>query len=186
MTIIPIQSTGLSDEEQRALSENLTQLTNCHNDNVRRSNFYNTKEILKDFGFSIPPTMTKFETVLGWPAKTVDALSSRLQFEGFVMPGDESINEELQDMFALNRMAVEWPQVQISTFTHGCAFVAVTPGDTDAGEPQALISAMPATEATGIWDVRRRSLKSALWVPDLLAAEVIPKMCVIFLPDHTT
>ena len=98
---------------------------------------------------------------------------------------ETTIGEDLEEIFLENLMSLEWPQVQTNTFIHGCAFVAVTPGDPEEGEPEVLIQGMPATEATGVWNVRTKRLKSALWVPEAKMNEPFPRRAVLFLPTHT-
>jgi hypothetical protein len=175
--------TGLTDTERELYQLNLAQLTEKYNRAVMRSNFYNTRKLLDEVGFSIPPNMRNIEAVLGWPAKAVDGLASRLKLIGFVEPGQAEPNEDLDYLFAQNRMAIEWPMTQISTLTHGCAFVAVTPGDVAGGEPEVLIQTMPATEATGIWDVRKRRLTSALWQPEMEAMQ--KTRAILFTEENT-
>lgn len=179
--LLPIK--GLSPEENRALIDNLALLTEKRPRALLRSNFYNTKNILDKVGFSIPPSMRDLDAVLGWPTKAVDSLSGRLKLDGFVVPGKSGINEDLDAIFSANRMMTEWPQTQGSTLTHGVSFVAVTPGDVAAGEPKTLITTMPATEATGIWDVRTRRLSSAMWLPD--ADNMLNKLCILFMREYT-
>lgn len=181
MMILPMAE--LLPDENEALLKLLSQLSEKRPRAVMRSNFYNTKKILDRVGFSIPPSMANLDAVLGWPTKAVDGLSGRLHLGGFVLPEQSGIHEDLEEMFLLNRMATEWPQAQTSTFVHGCSFIAVTPGDVEAGEPEVMIQAMPATEATGIWDVRLRRLTSALWLPD--ADAQLNKTCILFLPKKT-
>lgn len=185
MTITPlgvsIASKDLRPEESAAIQENLALLSKRQPRSWMRSNFYNGKERLHSVGFSIPPQMRDLDAVLGWPAKTVNVLSSRVRFGGFVLPGQSSTDSELDDIWAANQMSIKWPQTQIATFQHGCSFVAVTPGR--PGEPAILISSMPATEATGVWDVRRQGLTSALWIPRQDA--MYPTSFVLFLESHT-
>lgn len=163
MISIATADLDLSEDEQSALSANLRQLNAKQKRSVLREAYYDGKRRLDRLGISIPPQMKDLDTVVGWPAKTCDALSSRLHLGGFVLPNQSRTDSTLADIFALNRMSIEWPQAQVSTFIHGAAFGAVTVGGD--GEPPVLISMMPATEATGIWDVRRRGLSSALWAP---------------------
>lgn len=161
--MISINPKDLTDEESDALRDNLRQLNAKRRRALLRDAYYDGKRRLDAYGISIPPSMRDLETVVGWPAKTCDALSARLHLGGFVMPGQSRVDSEIGDIFARNRMAVEWPQAQVSTFINGAAFGAVMPGDVSDGEPEVLILMMPATEATGIWDVRRRGLRSAFW-----------------------
>lgn len=175
----------LQQDEIDALQKLHLQLAECHERNLVRSAYYNTLKTMDVIGFSIPPALRELQAVLGWPAKTVDSLSSRLNLDGFVDKGKSSMNEDLEEIWDDNRMTLEWPQAQVSTFVHGCSFVAVTPGDTSKDEPEVLIQTMPATEATGIWDVRRKRLESALWVPEVRASEMFPELGVLFLPNKT-
>lgn len=181
--MISISSRSLTDDESQVLAENLKQLNAKQPRAFLRDAYYDGKRRLRELGISIPPQMADLETVVGWPAKTCDALSARLHLGGFVMPGKSKIDEDLAAIFAQNNMDVEWPQAQVSTFINSCAFGAVTPGDVGAGEPEVLISMMPATESTGIWDVRRRRLSSALWVRSEPRKPV--SSAVIFMQDHT-
>lgn len=187
MTITPlgvsIASKDLRPEESAAIQENLALLALKQPRAAMRSNFYNGKERLHTVGFSIPPLMRDLDAVLGWPAKTCNVLSSRVKFGGFVLPGQASTDSELDAIWAANQMAIKWPQTQVSTFMHGCSFVAVTPGRADRGEPPILVSSMPATEATGVWDVRRQGLTSALWIPQ--QDPMYPSSFVLFLESHT-
>lgn len=181
--MIAIAAKELTDEENAALQANLGQLGLRQPRAQMRGNFYNGRERLHSFGFSIPPQMRDMDAALGWPAKTCDVLSSRLHHRGFALPGSDETLTELDELWALNRMAIRWPQAQVAGFIHGCSFVAVTPGDVDNGEPEVLISVMPATECTGIWDVRSQRLTSALWLSQ--ADAMFPTSCVLFLRDHT-
>lgn len=181
--MIDIASPDLTADETAAIRANLAQLSLKQERAKMRSNFYNGRERLHSFGFSIPPQMRDMDAALGWPAKTCDALSARLHLEGLVLPGSATASSEIEDIFNANRMAIRWPQAQVSTFQHGCSFVAVTPGDVENDEPEVLISVMPATEATGVWDVRSQSLKSALWVAQTDA--MYPTTAVLFLRTHT-
>ena len=53
-----------------------------------RMRYYNGKNVLKDFGISIPPQLLNVETIVGWPQKAVDALAVRSRFDGFTAEED--------------------------------------------------------------------------------------------------
>jgi hypothetical protein len=181
--LISIAPKGLTEEESDALKDNLRQLNAKRKRALIRDAYYDGKRRLDAYGISIPPQMRDLESVVGWPAKACDALSARLHLGGFVMPGQSQVNSDIADIFRRNRMAVEWPQAQVSTFINGAAFGAVMPGDVSDGEPEVLILMLPATEATGMWDVRRRGLRSAIW---LQVEERKPvSRAALFLQSHT-
>lgn len=179
-----ILSDGLTEAEQFTLSTLVAQLDAKRPGLAIRDAYYDGKKRLDRYGISIPPQMRDLETVIGWPAKTCDVLASRLHLGGFVVPGQSSSDTGIDDIFAANSMSVEVPQAFISTFIHGVSFAAVTGGDTSIGEPDVLIQTMPATEATGIWDGRRRRLSAALWMPVFDARSRKPQTAVLYLADQ--
>jgi hypothetical protein len=179
-----ILSDDLTEAEQFTLSQLVSQLDVKRPRLAVRDAYYDGKKRLDRYGISIPPQMRDLETVIGWPSKTCDVLASRLHLGGFVIPGQSSSDTGIEDIFAANSMAVEIPQAFVSTFIHGVSFVAVTGGDTSVGEPDVLIQTMPATEATGLWDGRRRRLAAALWMPVFDARSRKPQTVVLYLEDQ--
>jgi hypothetical protein len=179
-----ILSDDLTEAEQYTLSQLVAQLDVKRPRLAVRDAYYDGKKRLDRYGISIPPQMRDLETVIGWPAKTCDILASRLHLGGFVIPGQSSSDTGIEDIFAANAMSVEIPQAFVSTFIHGVSFVAVTGGDTSVGEPEVLIQTMPATEATGLWDGRRRRLAAALWMPVFDARNRKPQTAVLYLEDQ--
>jgi hypothetical protein len=175
---------GLSEDEQATLSALVSQLEVKRPRSSIRDAYYDGRKRLDKYGISIPPQMQDLETVIGWPAKTCDVLSSRLHLGGFVVPGESSADTGIEDIFAANGMSVEMPQAHVSTFIHGVSFVAVTGGDTASGEPDVLIQTMPATEATGLWDGRRRRLAAALWMPIPEVRVRKTQSAVLYLADQ--
>lgn len=134
--------------------------------NRERQAYYDQKVLLKDLGISIPPQLRRMDSVLGWPAKTVDVLADRINFERFVAPNQEEDPFGLEEIVTENDFRNLFTQTVTSSLTHGCAFITATHGDTEAGEPEILWLARPAHEATGIWDARTRRLKAGLSVTD--------------------
>src|SRR5690606_40764202 len=82
--------------------------------NRLREQYYDGKNVLRDLGISLPPSLKSVETVLDWPAKAVNALAGRLRLEGFVMPGGQSDPFGVRQMWAENSMDVEAPQAHLS------------------------------------------------------------------------
>lgn len=155
--------------------------------NILRSRYYDSHTVLKDYGISIPPQMKQFETVVGWPAKAVDALARRCKLDGFLSPGGVPGDPlGIQEMADENCLEVEVPQALTSALIHSCAFVATTLGDTSEGEPEVLINMRSALNATALWNPRKRALESALsvvsWRDQLATGRVLTDM-VLYMPD---
>jgi hypothetical protein len=130
--------------------------------NLLRTVYYDAKQPLKDLGISIPPQLTRIETALGWPAKGVNTLSRRCNFDGYVIPGDEADPYDLGTVLVENNMDVEIPQGITSALIHATAFITTTRGDVQSGEPDVLQTIRAATYATGIWNSRKRGLSAYL------------------------
>lgn len=135
--------------------------------NVLRSTYFEGKQPFRDFGISIPPQIVnRFENVLGWPAKGVNALTDRSVFEGFVSPSGTDDPFGIDRLVFDNDLRVELPQAQKSSAIHACSFLTVTAGDVSAGEPDVLIMARAADASAAIWDRRRRSMEGFLSIVD--------------------
>lgn len=134
--------------------------------NHLRRNLYDAKSRLDRVGFSVPPHMVDFQTPVGWAEKAVSVPAARVRREGFRLPGESSLMDDLQAIFD-NNYAVRLESGAVkSSMKHGPAFVFVTPGDEDAGEPRVVFSAKSALEATCVQDPRTGVVTSALEVVD--------------------
>lgn len=153
---------GLTQEEQATLNALLEQWRAKKRRNLTRAEYYDARNAVKDLGIAVPPYMQKLDIVLGWPAKAVDELAFRVNHEGFVVPGSEALTEEVQDIAEQNAFDFEAPQAQVSALIHATAFITVSLGDEEAGEPDVIMSFRDALSGTGLYDPRRRELSSAL------------------------
>lgn len=175
---------GLSMSDQDALNELWAQLDSKAYRNRLRKRYYDHKNALIDLGIAIPPSLRTVETVVGWPAKAVDVLARRLVLEGFVNVDGTSVDDlGVGYLSDANRLAVESMQAHTSTLVHSCSFLAVTAGDVGAGEPEALITARSAQFATGMWDARRRRLRSALSIISV-DESATPDHLVLYAPNR--
>lgn len=151
--------------------------------NQLRMTYYNGRNRLRDLGIAIPPQLKSIETVVGWPAKSVDSLAHRIVFDGYVLPGDQEDPFGLSAVFADNQMQMELPQAITSALIHAVSFVSVTQGDTEAGQPEILVQARSGMYGTGIWDRSARALSSALSIASV-DDNGVPTEMVMHLPDR--
>lgn len=134
--------------------------------NQLRRNLYDAKSKLDRIGFSVPPHMVDFQTPVGWAEKAVSVPAARIRREGFRLPGESSLMDDLKTIFD-NNYAVRLESGAVkSSMKHGPAFVFVTPGDELLGEPRVIFSAKSALEATCVQDPRTGVVTSALEVVD--------------------
>lgn len=92
--------------------------------NRLRMRYYNGKNVLKDFGISIPPSLLNVETVVGWPQKAVDAMAVRSRFDGFTA-ADPDVQKMLDGISKRSRLSVKYRQLAQSTLIYSCSFATV-------------------------------------------------------------
>ena len=131
--------------------------------NYLRRGYYLMHQRPKELGISVPPRLRNLEQVVGWPAKAVDSLANRSQFDGFVTD-DDAATTDLSRIVAQNSMKRLYRQAVKSELQLCSAFLTVTAGD--EGEPAAIVSAHPATAAAAIWDDHLRRIAAGMVVVD--------------------
>jgi hypothetical protein len=132
--------------------------------NLLRTVYYEGKNALRDFGIAVPPQMQTAFTPLQWISKGVNSLTGRSAFEGFVSVDGSADPFGMGGLLADNHFFEEFPQAVTSSAIHACAFLTVTAGDMEAGEPEVLILARSADSSAAVWDKRRRAIAGFLSV----------------------
>lgn len=149
--------------------------------NMLRTVYYEGKNALKDFGIAVPPQMQRAYTPLQWIAKGVHAVTGRSEFEGFVSPTGDADPFGMAGTLAENHFFEEFPQATKSSTLHACAFITVTEGDVQSGEPDVLYLARAADMSAAVWDRRRRTLAGFLSI--LATDDSGPTEMVMYTPD---
>ena len=115
--------------------------------NALRMRYYNGKNVLKDFGISIPPSLLNVETVVGWPQKAVDAMAVRSRFDGFTAT-DPDVQSMLDAISRRSRLNTKYRQAVQSCLIHGCCFATVMVDDSG----KSRIDLHSAETAAARWD----------------------------------
>lgn len=115
--------------------------------NMLKMRYYNGKNVLKDFGISIPPTLLNVETVVGWPQKAVDAMAVRSRFDGFTA-ADDNVQALLDKLVYAANLKIKYRQAAQSTLIHSCSFATIVMGSD--GFPR--IDLHSAETASARWD----------------------------------
>ncbi|MCE0510854.1 phage portal protein [Microbacterium sp. KKR3/1] len=150
--------------------------------NLLRTVYYEGKNALRDFGIAVPPQMQEAFTPLEWIKKGVHAVTRRSVFEGFV---SSSGSDDPFGMFGIlsdNHFMEEFPQATTSSAIQACAFLTVTDGDVQSGEPEQLVLARSADSSAALWDRRRRSLTGFLSIVD--TDDFGPSEMVMYTPER--
>lgn len=115
--------------------------------NQLKYRYYNGKNVLNDFGISIPPSLLTVETVVGWPQKAVDSMAVRCRFDGFKSQ-DAEAQGMLDAISQRSRLNVKFRQTAESALIHSCAFATVSL-DSDG---KSRIDFYSAENAAARWD----------------------------------
>lgn len=159
----------LTHSEQNALDELVTQWREKRNRNALRAGFYDMKNATRHLMASTaPPAVRRRAFVLGWSSIAVDKLNRRCNIDGFYDRNGYDLDSlGLADLSRENRLHLELSQTGLSSLIHAVSFLVTTQGDTDAGEPEVLVLGRNALTGTGMWDPRRRAIRSFLSITDL-------------------
>ena len=108
-----------------------------------RYNYYEMKNVVRDFNITIPKNWTFLKAVLGWSAKAVDALADRLVFTEFA---EDNFN--LNEIFNMNSRDVLVDSSIISACIASCCFVYISQDE----DWYPRLQVIDGYDATGIID----------------------------------
>lgn len=129
--------------------------------NQLRDRYYLSHVKTKDLGVAIAPEMRgKIKAHIDWPAKAVDYLAARSQFDGFTT-SDSMRTQELMQIAQANHLKLLYRKAVTSELKHCCAALTVTAGDNGP-----VISAYPMTACALMWDDALKEVKAGLVVAE--------------------
>lgn len=158
---------GLADDDQAELDALVAQWRAKRPRNNLRSGFYDMKNATRHLMSSNAPVEVKRRKyVLGLSAAAVDKLNRRCNIDGFYDPNGYDLGSlGLPELERSNRLRQELSQAGVSSLIHAVSWLVTVFGED--GEPDVLLLPRDATNSTGIWDARRRSLRSFLSITDV-------------------
>lgn len=164
-----IRIAALSEGEQDALDELILQWRSKRSRNNLRSAFYDmTNSERSLMSGQVPAVIRSRKFVLGWSAIAVDKLNRRCNLNSiYDAAGNDLDSLGMDDLTRQNRLTAEISRAGLSSLKHSVAFLVTTQGDESIGEPAVLINARDASTSTGMWDVRRRAIRSFLSITAL-------------------
>lgn len=162
MTLKIGQVTGLPEKENMMLRELADVLNQKEANNYTKMIYYKSKNSLKDLGISIPKCLKGLKGAVGWAQKAVDALAVRSRFEGFTFRDGEA--HGLDEIFSTNSFKSKYQQSVTSELINSCSFLTVSKGDFD--EPDVIVNAYSALNASAVWDFRKNRIKYGLVIAD--------------------
>lgn len=172
----------LSDDENDLLAHLLGVLQEKAPFNQLVDSYYDAeRHVRMAYQGAIPEQYMRLGLVLGWSAKAVDALARRCNLDGMVWPGGDLDSIGFRELWDGNRLASEVDQGITDSLIHAVSFVTAARGE--PGEPGALIHFHSASDATGEWNTRTRSLDNLVVVN--ARDEQGPTALTLYLPGRT-
>lgn len=164
MTVLPdaqkIRIPGVDSDVNAQINGLLGEIHKRRLTNMIRQSYYDNKRAINKIGTLIPPQYFRLGLALGWSAKAVDALARRCNLLGFTWADGDLDAIGGADLWDSNHLGSEIDAAIVAALIHGPAFLVNTVGD--EGEPDSLVHVLDATEATGTWNRRRRTLDDLL------------------------
>jgi Phage portal protein, SPP1 Gp6-like len=170
----------LTDDEQQILGALKRQLNWAKRTNRIKNEYYELKQRVRDLEIAVPPQLKDVGVVVGWPGTVVDVLEERIDLMAFTSTGNlYGLDEVYED----NSLDLEFSRSTADCLITGISFYSVGKGDTDAGEPEVLVTAESPNAATVIWDYRKRRAAAGLSQTYDTRNKVI--MQSLYMPDRT-
>lgn len=164
MTFEKLDVPGLTQDESTTLNLCAEELDKKSRRNLLRASYYDGKRAVEQIGTVIPPQYANIGLALGWAAKGVDGLARRCNLEKMIWADGDLESLGMSELEESNFLLSEISQGRTDSLIHGVNYLITTKGDTEAGEPAALVHAKDALNAYGEWNTRRRALDSLLSV----------------------
>ena len=179
---------GIRDGDRATVALLVDTWADHYDRNRLRDSYYLGKVGVKDFGVSVTPEMArKMRPHVDWAAKCVDWWADRVAFEGFTCDSEQD-EETLRRVARQNDLGNLTHKAVLAALRHCCCLVAVTRGDTSAGEPHTVVSAYPMTAAAAVWDDALKRIKAALVVVESRrfqgAKSRRPSLVYVFTDDN--
>ena len=157
-----LPSLTLTDDEQRLLGYLQGKSDGIDRYEMELANaYFMGEQLIDNLEIAIPKELAeKLRTLVGWARIAVDPYVERLAPEGFRLPGDSDVNQDMADLWAENGLDAEAPLAFTDALALRRAYWMVGSADEDGGAPRITVES-PLNVAV-LWDVTGRHAKAAL------------------------
>ena len=153
---------GLEPAEREAVRRLVTIWRDKLPRNELRDRYYLSHVPANDLGVSVSPELaSRIDARVDWPAKAVDYLAARSQFDGF-SADDPETQARLLAIASRNSLGSLYRKALVCELKHCCAALAVT---SDA-LGRAVVSAYPMTACALEWDDAQKEVARGLVVAE--------------------
>lgn len=128
--------------------------------------YYESQRRPEAVGMSVPKEMQRLMSHVGYPRLFVDAISDRLELEGFRLGDADDADDELWGWWQANNLDIESPLGHTDALVYGASYITIAAPDPDldltwnADTP--IICVEPPTQLYAAMDGRTRSVMQAI------------------------
>lgn len=143
--------------------------------------YYEGMHRLQQLGLAIPDELKRFTVTVNWPRIAVDAIEHRLDVTGFRMPGAETADAALWDVWQYNNMDERQSFAHTDALALARSYVCVGTNGEDPDYP--LITVESPQEMIAVRDPRTRRITAALRLYDPKLG--VDQRATLYLPNET-
>ncbi len=174
---------SFNDEPMFVRLKNLLEVTRSRTRLL--NSYYEGWNQLQQLGLAIPEELKRFTVVVAWPRVAVDAVEQRLDVTGFRMPGSETSDRALWDVWQYNNMDAWSGFAHTDALALGRSYACVGTNEEDPEYP--IITVESPLEMVAIRDPRTRRIVGALrlYGDGLTQGVVTDNHATLYLPNET-
>jgi hypothetical protein len=156
-------------------------LMRTRRETVLLNDYYEGVHRLEQLGLAIPEELKQFTVCVNWPRVTVDAVEQRLDVTGFRMPGADSADDSLWDIWQYNNMDERAGFAHVDALALKRSYVCVSTNGEDPDYP--LITVESPNEMIAQRDPRTHRITAALRMYGTALAS--NRRATLYLPNKT-
>lgn len=161
VSIPALPSLTLSETEVATMNTLIAQATFERLELLSTQVYYLAQQEITNLKIAIPDELAdKLRTLVGWAAIAVDPYVERLSVEGFRLPGETDVNQDLADLWDGNRLAAEQSLAFTDALSMRRAYWTVGSGDSPGDLPRICVES-PLNMAVR-WNLRGDMARDAL------------------------
>ena len=154
-----------------------------HNDGLMLA-YYQGRQRVEQLGMAIPEQMRRFLVIANWCRTVVDTTDNRQQVRALILPGEESADPRLRDIWDANNLSAHVSMFNRDRMIYGRAFMTVGANEDDPDLP--LVRVESPREMVAEIDARsERVTVAARFYGVDPQTNIGPQHVTLYLPDQT-
>ena len=145
--------------------------------------YYLGRQRVEQLGMAIPPAMRRFLVITNWCRTVVDTINSRQQVRSLILPGEETTDPRLRDIWDSNDLSAHLQMFNRDRMIYGRAFMSVGANEENGDLP--FVRVESPREMVAEVDRRREVITAAARFYGGADDGRGPTKVTLYLPDVT-